>query len=169
MLRVGSRASVAADHQLATRLHRPGRNFARLQNGIMDGLIVEDGGDGCDGLAELVLDEVFDVRLLEVAIKRWLAIHRRHQAGWRVRLRKRRWIFKVDAIEFHGVGALLDQRVNGSDVLSHDSEKNELERRDEKHPDQHRRKAEAERRPECELENEVRQRNEKRKARTNEA
>jgi hypothetical protein len=31
-------------------------------------------------------------------------------------------IFKVDAIELHGVGALLDLRVNGSDVLTHHAE-----------------------------------------------
>ena len=78
-----------------------------------------------------------------------------HEAGWCIGLGKCGGIFEVDAIEFHGVGALLDLSVNGSDVLTHYTEEKELERRDEKDSDQHRRKAKAECRPENELKNEV--------------
>src|SRR5205823_4614261 len=79
----------------------------------------------------------------------------RQEAGWCIRFGECGGIFEVDAIEFYGVGALLDLSVNGSDVLAHHTEEKELERRDEKYSDQHGRKTKAEGRPEDELENEV--------------
>src|SRR5258708_38455655 len=86
----------------------------------------------------------------------------REEAGWCIRFRECGRIFEVDAIELHGVGALLDLRVDGTDVLPHHTEEKELERRDEKHSDQHGREAKAEGRPKDELENEVDQGNKKR-------
>src|SRR3977135_4440046 len=75
----------------------------------------------------------------------------REQAGWCFRFGECGGIFEVDAIELYDVGALLDLRVNGSDVLTYDAEEKKLERGDEKYSDQHGRKAKAEGRPEHEL------------------
>jgi len=63
MLRVGGGASVAADHQLAAGLHGLGGQLASLEDGFMDGFVVEHGGESVDGLAELLLDKVFDDEL----------------------------------------------------------------------------------------------------------
>jgi hypothetical protein len=60
MLRVGGGASVAADHQFAAGLHGLGGQLASLEDGFMDGLVVEHGSDRGDGLCELFPDEVFD-------------------------------------------------------------------------------------------------------------
>src|SRR5271170_2878115 len=84
----------------------------------------------------------------------------RQEAGLCIRFGERRGIFEVDAIEFDGVGPLLDLSVNGSNVFPHHTEEDELERRDEKYTDQHRRKAKAEGRPEEKLKNEVDESNE---------
>jgi hypothetical protein len=123
----------------------------------MDGHVVEYGGDGCDGLTELLLDEVFDDGLRG---ERRLTGGCRQEAGLCIRFGERRGIFEVDAIEFYGVGPLLDLSVNGSNVFPHHTEEDELERRDEKYTDQHGRKTKAERRPEEKLKNEVDESNE---------
>src|ERR1700730_1940998 len=86
----------------------------------------------------------------------------RQEAGWCIRFGECGGIFEVDAIELHGVGALLNLSVNGSDVLAHHTEEKELERRDEKYSDQHGRKAKAEGRPEYQLKDEVDQGDEER-------
>jgi hypothetical protein len=44
-------------------MHGLGGELASLQDGFMDGFVVEHGGDCVDGLAELLLDEVFDDEL----------------------------------------------------------------------------------------------------------
>jgi hypothetical protein len=44
-------------------VHGFGGEFASLQDGFMDGFVVEHGGDRVDGLAELLFDEVFDDEL----------------------------------------------------------------------------------------------------------
>ena len=58
VLGVGGGASVAADHELAAGLHGVGGDLAGLDDGGVDGVVVEDRGHGGDGLLELVLDEV---------------------------------------------------------------------------------------------------------------
>src|SRR3984885_5650987 len=93
---------------------------------------------------------------------------RQNAEGWCIRLGERGGVLKVDAIEFHGIGTLLDLSVNRSDVLANHAEEHQLERRDEKYSDQHRREAHAEGRPEDELKNEVDQGNEERYAGTEE-
>ena len=92
----------------------------------------------------------------------------REQAGWCFRFGECGGIFEVDAIELYDVGALLDLRVNGSDVLTYDTEEKKLERRDEKYSDQHGRKAKAEGRPEDQFKNEVDQGDEERDTGTKE-
>ncbi len=92
----------------------------------------------------------------------WLTRGCHQKAGWCIRIRECGGIFEVDAIKLHGVGALLDLSVNGTDVLPHHTEEKELERRDEKYSDEHGRKAKAEGRPEDQFKNEVNQGNKER-------
>ena len=82
---------------------------------------------------------------------------------------ERRRILEVHAIEFHGVGALLDLSIYRSYVLAHDAEENKLERRDKKHPDQHWGETKGHGGPEQELKNEIAQGNEERKGGTDES
>jgi hypothetical protein len=52
----------------------------------------------------------------------------RQEVGWCSQFGEGRGIFEVDAIEFYGVWALLHLSVNGSDILTHYTEENELKR-----------------------------------------
>ncbi len=56
VLGVGGGATVAADHELAAGLQGVGGDAAGFDDGGVDGLVVEDGGHGGDGLLELVVD-----------------------------------------------------------------------------------------------------------------
>ena len=55
----------------AAGLHGFGCEFASLDDGFMDGFVVEHGGNCVDGLAELLLDEVFDEELQSECSANW--------------------------------------------------------------------------------------------------
>src|ERR1700730_7699311 len=60
--------------------------------------------------------------MINSRVSAWLPGGCRQQTGWCIRFGERGRIFEVDAVEFHGVGALLDLSVNGADVLPHHTE-----------------------------------------------
>ena len=58
VLRVGRGAAVAADHEFLAGLHGLGGELAGFDDGGMDRFVVEDLGEGVEGLLELAADEI---------------------------------------------------------------------------------------------------------------
>ncbi len=56
VLGVGGATAVAADHEFSALLHGVGGEAAGVNDGLMDGLVVEDFGEGVERLLELLAD-----------------------------------------------------------------------------------------------------------------